>query len=213
MCLAKIVRKRIDDRVRDLTRKDLNGEDAPYVCCVCDHMLKRKSVCGVTSGVLEKNKEILTPKDWNAVNNDELERYYKYPCSRLYGYKPFMKDMMLSPRSSRVQIGNRQLYTCCTSCKYYLGRNKMPVNAIANNNFVGKAPNELLELNPVELAFLSPTKAYGYCFVWQGGKQICLKGSLGFYQVETRSLSRSIGQLWSLGAKVVVLMTGKMTQG
>ena len=123
-----------------------------------------------------------------------------------------MKSMMLSPRSSRVKVGNRQLYASCSTCRYHLQRKKMPPDAIANNNFIGKAPKELLDLNPVELAFLSPTKAYRYCFAWQGGKQVCLKGSLGFYQVEHNRISRGVGQLWSLGAKVVVLMSGRMTR-
>ena len=206
------IRLRINERVHDLTREDANGKAAPFACCVCDHLLKRKNVKGITEATLRKSADLLTPKDWNAVGNEELENYYKFPGSTSYGYRPFMKRMMLSPRSSLVVINNKKQYACCANCQYHLTRKQMPTYAIANNNFTGKAPKELAELNPVELAFLSPTKSYGYCFVWQGGKQVCLKGSLGFYQVEQDDIARGIGQLWALGAKVVVLMNGKMTR-
>ena len=211
MLSSECIRNKIDKRVCDLTHKNENGDDAPYVCCVCDHLIKRSNVCGMTCELLKKSSSLLSPTDWNAVGNKELEEYYKYPRSRLYGFKPFMRKMLLSPRSSRVIIGNKEFYTCCSSCRTSLQRKRMPLHAIANNNYVGRAPKELLDLNPVELAFLSPTKAYGYCFVWQGGKQVCLKGSLGFYQVEKDRIARGIGQLWSLGAKVVVLLSGRMT--
>ena len=105
----------------------------------------------------------------------------------------------------------RLYYTTCASCRDCLQRKTMPPYAIANNNFVGPAPKELLDLNPVELAFLTPTKTHGYCFSWQGGQSTNLKGSLAYFKVNNDSIVQGVGQLWALGAKVVVLIHGKMT--
>ena len=204
---ANDIQTRINLRVEKLLRKGEDGKYKPYVCTICDHLLHGTEICEVSKKVLERSKDLLTPQDWNDVGNESLEQEYKYPEDD-DGYEDFMEDMLLSPRGS---LRRHEHYTACASCRTALQRQQLPEHAIANNNFVGETPKVLDELTPVELAFLCPTKTHGYCFTWKGGKSTNLSGSLGYYRIKTEKISQATGQLWSLGAKIVILIHGKMT--
>jgi hypothetical protein len=54
---------------------------------------------------------------------------------------------------------------------------KVPFYSIINNNYVGGPPKCLVELTEPELAFLTLTKSYGYCFSYIGGEQKNLNNS------------------------------------
>ena len=210
--IAEEIKSRINERAKELVRRNESNEYMPFVCVVCDHLLRRSDVCCLSESVLRRSSTLLTPQDWNAVGNERLEECYKYP-RRANGYKSYMKKMMLSPRGGFVKSKNgNKGYTSCKSCQNALRRNIMPLFAIANNNYAGEAPKELLELNAVELAFLTPIKTHGYTFTWSGGKACNLKGSLAYYKVNEDSIAKGVGQLWSLGANIVILMHGKMTK-
>ena len=210
--ISSKIHERINARVCELSRKDGNGKQAPHVCCVCDHLIKARNVRAIYPKTLIKCKNLLTPHFWNDPQNEELARYYSYPENEA-GWEPWMSRMLLSPRSSAYRLRNSRLgYRACGTCMAALKKCHMPRFAIANNNFTGRAPRELLDLNPVELAFLTPTKTCGYCFSWKGGKATNLKGSLAYYEVDVQSRARGVGQLSALGAKIVVLMNGKMTK-
>ena len=94
-------------------------------------------------------------------------------------------------------------------------KKKIPLYAIVNMNFVGCAPKELTDLNDVEKAFLTPTHSYGYCFNYQGGRMMQMKGQMTFMRVEPRSLAKAVStlELMGLDKHVVVLLSGKMTYG
>ena len=207
--LGREIKKRINNKVESLLRQTNGNEFVPWVCTICDHFVKRDDVCWIGEKVLKKSAKRLSPKTWNAVGNDELEKQYKYP-SNAPGYKKFMSTMMLSPRGSLYEDHDKR-YTSCKACQTALKYNQMPQHAIANNNFTGATPKELLDLNPVELAFITPTKTHGYCFTWKGGRSTNLSGSLGYYKVDNTKIAQGVGQLWALGAKVVILIHGKMT--
>ena len=126
--------------------------------------------------------------------------------------------MMLSPRGIYLepkQCGKvngketRKGYVVCSCCRYSLHRCRMPKYAIANNMYFGSTPECLLCLTHCELAYLSPVKTRGYCFTFTGGK--CLKGSLSYYKVDPDEIAKAVGKINALGAKVVILITGKMT--
>ena len=72
----------------------------------------------------------------------------------------------------------------------------------------------MMNLTDVELAMLSITKTFGYCFCYTGGAQKQLKGSLTYYKVDIENIAKSLCQLSILGLtdNIVILIHGKMTK-
>ena len=68
-------------------------------------------------------------------------------------------------------------------------------------------------MNDVELALLTPVRAYGFVFTYSGGRQRNLKGVLSYYRIEESDIANAVMQLEVLGLNkhVVVLYTGEFT--
>ena len=127
-----------------------------------------------------------------------------------------LKGLLLSPRSTYISHRDKRRkegITTCDSCKNSLLNSRMPKFAIANGFYCGSPPSCLLELTDTELVFLTPAKAYGYCFVYTGGFQKQLKGNLCFYKREVHSIARAACHFDVLGLtdNIVILLNGKMT--
>ena len=183
------VRKRFDS----LIRVDHDDELRPHVCGVCDeYLIHENDMCIIPQ---EKVKEMLS---WtSAINCENISTQVKQHCEintkvddecDLEEYK----GLALSPRAAvlekhahykkRVSGGG---VSCCKRCRHSLVVNKqLPLCAIVNQNCVGAAPDCIKSLTDVELAFLSPVPAHGYCFHCTGGCQMQLKGTLAFMRVE-----------------------------
>jgi hypothetical protein len=89
----------------------------------------------------------------------------------------------------------------------------MPLLCIANNYTIGKTPECLLQLSPVELAMITPVQTFGYCFSYTGGLQKQLKGSLSYYKISPETIVRTGARFDGirLNNHVVVLIYGCMT--
>jgi len=90
----------------------------------------------------------------------------------------------------------------------------MPKWAIANGYFFGTPPTCITDFSEMERAFISPVKTFGYIYIWTGGPNQKLKGTLAFYKRNSESIARMASQLEVLGLAedgVQVLLTGKMT--
>ena len=209
------VRNAIDKKFDALFGRDAgSGDWSPHVCISCDVLMKPKNVNWIQEIHLRNAKSLLKEQPYGLVQNEMLRNDYRYPSSKK-GYRSYMKDLLLSPRALHrcdTSTHMRHTYTCCNKCYASLTKLKMPLNAISNNNFRGKAPKELLDLNHMELAYLSPVRTYGYCFTWQGGRSTNLQGTLGFYEVDQKDIVHGVSFLESLGAHVVIFINGKMTQ-
>jgi len=214
------VKQRVNIRFDKLLRKDIDGKFKPYVCAVCDKLLKPLDVCALPINCLEENKDLLKPTDWNFVP-EGLANCYKYNggtgCADVnMNEVNWIEDLMLSPRASYINPDDRRCtdgLSVCAVCKVSLQQGKMPKYAIANNYCFGTPPKCLLDLTDVELAMLTPVKTYGYCFSYTGGMQKQLKGSLSYYKVNIESIVRSAAHFDILGLadNVVVLLYGAMT--
>ena len=213
---ATDVQKRINERFDKLfTSNSETGAYQPYVCLICDEMLKPNELTVMNAGLLEQRLADLRGLE---PVSDELRNDYKYE-GELPDYVvngDFMSDILLSPRATLIKASDGRSQTgfsCCKGCKNALLKGYMPKFAIANNYCLGTPPQCLLNLTDVELAMLTPVKTYGYCFSYTGGIQKQLKGSLSYYKVKISSIVRSVMHFDVLGLNknIVVLLYGNMT--
>jgi hypothetical protein len=199
----------INDRFTELFTRTSDAESwSPHVCICCDELIKPQNVSWLTPKWLKQNEGVLIEQEFAKFNNDYLRNEYKYPQEKK-GYQSFMENMVLSPRATYRAY--RKGFSCCSSCLTPLMKRCLPTDSIANNNFTGKCPSVLDELTHVELAYLCPVRTHGYCFTFQGGKSMNLKGTLGYFKVDPNQITQGLSFLKSLGANVVVLINGKMT--
>ena len=185
------------------------------VCIVCDRLLNARNRKHVTSNQLLKNQQHLqVPSFVSEELNDKQLQSLKTEYS-----VPGFKNMLLSPRTSQLiprgvkSSPNNPSYFCCSECKYYLSKDKMPLRAIANGYAIGSTPKCIEQLTDFELSYLCPVKSFGYCFTYTGGKQKQLNGYLSYYKVSPSSIATSAAHLSALELNnhVVVVLSGKMT--
>jgi hypothetical protein len=202
----------------------------PYTCAICDNFVKKRNLQICSWSVLEKNRTKLFPKTIQKLD-EQLIRDYTWE-ERVHdpqtGKEINFEGMMLSPRlqyafepknkrnknSSKIGGKLKGLYVC-KFCLSQLKSSKTPKFAICNGFFFGIPPKELVELNDVELAFISPVKAFGYCFAYTGSSRLSmqLQGTLSFFKVDASSIVDSVAKFSALQFKenIVVLLYGKMT--
>ncbi|MCK7498888.1 MAG: helitron helicase-like domain-containing protein [Comamonadaceae bacterium] len=215
--LADEVTTRINKRFDELYRSTETGLFQPYVCLICDELLKPKEVKTINIDILEKNSSLLKPVIWNSMPTDLASCYsYTGHCGNADAtVRHEIQQLLLSPRGSYVNttVHFSEGFTVCSLCKHSLQQCKMPTYAIANNYCFGAVPQCLLDLTEIERAMLTPVKTYGYCFSYTGGIQKQLKGSLSYYKVNFESIAQTVSHFDVLGLtdNIVVVLYGQMT--
>ena len=207
---------------------DEDGIFHPYVCVLCDRFLKFDEVKTIDIATLCSKKKFLRPTDQDNMNS-LIQMDYK--ANERYLEEKEKKDLdelLLSPRAPFINRSNNSSgFCCCRSCEYGVYKNQMPKFAIANGFFFGTPPKELTELNQMELAMLTPVKAWGYCYTYTGGRARNLEGNLTYlpatqkqlvgdlnYQARSHEeISEAIARLEALGLNtdIVVILHGYMT--
>ena len=216
------VKSRINNRMDNLYARDEYDELIPYVCSICDEFLfKKKDICVVSVQKMKKASELLS---WSKNFHERerikaLEQYYRFPSVVQLdeSERAWLDKMALSPRGSMFRLSRHSSFgfVACERCKEAIDSEYMPLYAIANHNHVGCPPRELLELNDIERAFLTPIRSYGYFFSFEGGHMQQMKGSMTFMRVQERKLTEAVTMLECMGlTKHVIIMTNcKMTEG
>ena len=214
------MKEQINDRVNSLYNTCQSDIPSPHVCSVCDEfILRKRDICTITVKKMKEAKDILS---WQRLEDKHripaVEEHYKFRDQIPFEPNPtWLKGMALSPRASMYRSSTKRPlgFSSCSYCKDHVEKKKIPLYAIVNMNFVGCAPKELTDLNDVEKAFLTPTHSYGYCFNYQGGRMMQMKGQMTFMHVEPRSLAKAVStlELMGLDKHVMVLLSGKMTYG
>ena len=213
------VKEAINDRVDRLFCSTSGGSFCPYVCIVCDVLLKPTQVKTISIEKLLESRKLLTPRKWNAIPK-EVSACYKYTGIAEHRLSKCKQKkilaMLLSPRAPFLHslgTGNHSGLCICRCCKKALNAKCMPEFAISNNYAFGTPPAELTDLTEVELALLTPVKCYGYVFAYTGGRNRQLEGSLSYYKVNMKSIVRGVAHFESLGLtnNVAVMLYGKMT--
>ena len=213
----KEVIQRVNKRIDSTLCRKSNGSFAPYVCIICDKILKPSTLTVIKEDKLKQYGHALRydgfatlPADHNVVSD------YAY---RGDNARDWMGGILLSPRASYLGAGrgrgNICGYSACKHCKEAVAEDRaIPEYSIANKHYFGSPPSELACLNDVELALLTPMKAYGFVFSYTGGRQCNLKGVLSYFRVKEYNLARALLQLDVLGLNehVVVLYTGEFTK-
>lgn len=219
---ANLVKDRINQRFDELYRQNEEGLFQPYVCLICDQLLKPKQINLLSISMLKRNSSLLKPSTWNGVS-PVLADCYRYTGADFGNIdgdddtpEDWIQEMLLSPRAcyiARQDQRRTEGFTVCSSCKSSLQQSTMPKYAIANNYCVGSPPQCLMDLTAVELAVLTPVRTHGYCFSYTGGVQKQLKGSLSYYKVNISSIARAVTHfdVLGLGNNVVVMLYGQMT--
>jgi hypothetical protein len=216
--LADEVRNRVNERFDELYRCTETGFFEPYVCLICDELLKPKEVKTINIDILKKNSSLLKPMTWNCVS-PHLAACYTYTgnCGTSANATVIceIQELLLSPRGCYLNTNHlfSEGFTVCSSCKQALQQCKMPRYAIANNYCFGALSQCLLDLTEVERALLTPIKTHGYCFSYTGGIQKQLKGSLSYYKVNFESIAQTVSHFDVLGLtdNIVVVLYGQMT--
>jgi len=213
------VKATLNERFEKIFWVDDEGDFHPHVCIICDKFVKPRNLSVLKPEVVYRNRDLLKPKRWNDVSQS-LANCYRYEGDT--GDEVFddtnndwTSDLLLSPRAHFVRNNDRRVadgFSCCSYCKYALSKRYMPKYAIANNYCVGTPPPCLICLRDVELALLTPTKTYGYCFAYTGGVRKKLKGSLSYYKVDPSSIARAVTHFDVLGMNrdIVVILHGNM---
>ena len=92
-----------------------------------------------------------------------MKNQYYFNGSRYDNTIPW-KELLLSPQAHLVNT-EKKSFSCCKQCSNYFSQSYMSKFAISNNYYFGVPPECKLNLTDVELAMLSITKTFGYCFV------------------------------------------------
>ena len=96
------INRRFDELV--VTRSD--GSKGPYVCIVCDRMLKPNNVEILSTECLKENMSILTPSTWNAVDSSIAQCYMYAGETQSRHDRNWLMTMLLSPRGSYMQTND-----------------------------------------------------------------------------------------------------------
>ena len=214
---------RINSAYKNLFIQSSHGEYLPPVCAVCDEFVPPRSLCVLPLLWLKDKEriELLRPS-WQNLTDDLRASYIVELKAQIKQDDPWYNDdvinsistLLLSPRCTYTRDllnKNRSGLSCCKRCRTDMQTKTLPLFAIKNNYCLGTTPDCLTQLTDLEIAYLTPVKHYGYCFVYTGGR--CLEGSMSFYRVKVKSIVRAVTQLEVLGLQkdIVVLFYGKLT--
>ena len=83
----------------------------------------------------------------------------------------------------------------------------MPKFAIANGYAVGMAPQCLLELEEVELAFIAPKRTHGQIFTFFGG-DTGIRGFHSFFSSDLTKVKQVVGTLHDMSYLANVVLNG-----
>ena len=217
------IHERISQAMDKLTWTSKDGSVNPCVCALCDeYIISERHLDTINADVLQKYSHLL---EWETYEHEDddfdgipdgIQDYFHFDNGDPIPHvSTLFAGMGLSPRTtlSRPSLKGKYKVHCCKQCKTTFSRGKIPYYAIVNRNFVGCAPECLLELTDIELALVTPIKTFGYCFTYTGGKQQNLRGALSFMRVKERSTARAVLQTEALGLTkhVIVLVNGNMT--
>jgi hypothetical protein len=134
-----------------------------------------------------------------------------------------MDSMLLSPRSVWVRNTKENPnkgtpgFRCCGDCSPSLdGKRyqfKLPERAVANGYWVGEAPKELQQLNPLELALASMARIDKHVFTFYGGCHKSLKGWHNMYEADVEHVAGSLMQMkdFGIGNHVACVLVGPFT--
>ena len=176
------VKERINESLKKLFHLEKDGSYRPIVCLVCDTFTGPSySTLGVDA--LEKRKECLEA-DVSCKLSGALKECYSYEGE---GKAAWRKNCLLSKRGIFIR---KKGFILCNNCRACLLKNNKPRKSIVNGFWFGSPPKELLDLNEAELAMITPTKSFGYCFTFIGGRNRKLKGTLGYYKVKKEQIGR-----------------------
>ena len=217
LCEVEQIIDRVNKRLDSTVCRQSDGSYRPYVCIICDRLLKPSTLATIQEQQLERYQEALRcDSSASILSSHPVVSDYSYAGDHKFDW---MKDMLLSPRASYLGKGRGRGTTCgysaCKSCKEAITKERLiPQHAIANKYYFGTPPIQLACLNDVELALLTPLNSYGYVFSYSGGKQRNLQGVVSYFRVKEREIVNATMQLEVLGLNehVVVLYTGDFTK-
>ena len=183
-----------------------SGDIQPKVCLTCNRHVYPNQFQWLSRAVLIKRKLLLQPIE---AMPEALAKNYHY-CG--VGYKPEMRNMVLSPRGCFDT--NIESFLVCRICHNELYTNqRRPYFCLANNFAFGEAPEELMCLNEVELALVAQSRISGHIFSFHGGKHQCMTGMHSLYDVNLACIAGSLNHMEKIGFPAVIacVLSGPFT--
>jgi len=177
--LIKILNNACDE----LLVQDADGSYCPPVCLVCDKLLKYNEKKSMKVSDFKRYKDVLITKECNSLQKEIKDCYRGFLEGNNKVLQDMSEDVLLSPRSVAIKSKRNGPYDSliiCKDCKRDIERGVMPKWAIANGYFFGTPPKCISELTEIERAFITPVKSFGYVYVWTGGPNQKLKGTLAY---------------------------------
>ena len=163
-----------------------------------------------------------TTNDTVKIHKD-LVSYYRYDGK---GSSPTIKKLMLSPRAVYIANTDPSLvqktcpgFACCGRCKTALsdekGKAKCPPISIAAGYFLGSAPEELQNLNDVELVLISLNRMSRHVFMNYGGTHECMRGWCRMYENDVEACAtafRGLDQFMDNDPTIYCVLSGPFTK-
>lgn len=112
---------------------------------------------------------------------------------------------------------NKQVpgFRCCCECasnfdipSKKVSHFKLPKHAVANGFWIGEAPSEIQELNPLELSLVLMTRIDKHVFSFYGGCHKSLRGWHNMYETDVEHVAGTLMQLkeFGIGSHVACLL-------
>ncbi len=191
---------------------------SPVVCSICDgiptcpnwaewvDIMEFKKLCDISK---------LHKRHLPDVYNSSLISSYT-------AEHPLLTEYVLSPMTQVNLEMNTVL--CCKKCLSHLEGNskksrgerlqcKPPKEAIFCGYLLGEVPEELFDLNEVELAVISKVRIYSQTFIFFGGCHQQIRGWHTFFRNRSANNVASIGVLANSGmhGNIMVILSGPFT--
>ena len=185
----------------------------PNVCCCCDRLLRPRDISYISVDDLRSNSKSLRCVRNNVDNL--LIQNYRYNGK---GKKSFMKTLLMSPRSCFVKgrIGddvNIDSFVCCIMCSRSIRKGRVPKFSISNF-LVGSAPDVLMCLSDIEMAYISPVRVFGHLFAAFGGSNAKMRGYHTFMKVDVEQVYNHTHMIDHIvdGNSISVVLSGFFTK-
>ena len=210
----------MEESLQHLIGKTFTGRDCETnqrshkacVCVICDRFIKgTNTVKFVSSQQLRRHSHVLDVEFFNNCTNnpinDTLRKQYRVDDEEL-------KDLLLSPRSTKTNDG----YMCCNTCYTFVARKnsdetKPPKDAISNGNAIGSIPTNIVEnISEVLAASIARVRTLSYVFNYFGGAHKAIKGSHMFFVNDPEFIGATFNHIIEGTQKsVYTMITGRVT--
>ena len=216
---GSILKEFVSDLKSYTIENSTTGQILPVHCCICDSIPPEPNRYSWIS--VDDLAELCKA---SKLEKSHIQEFYKSAPGLLAQYTVAddrLSDFVLSP-ATYIDVPE-DATIICKGCKAHMesnhekrinrDRSVPPKDSIANCYLIGEAPNELKELNDVELALVSRVRIYCHTWIFSAGCHREVKGWHTFFKnrnVENVA-SLNLLQMSGLKGQILVALCGPFT--